>query len=80
MLKGGLKMEQISISSEYITLGQFLKYVGIIDCGSYAKQFLLENNVYINNEQDQRRGRKIYPGDIVKVLKKSYEVTKVVAE
>ena len=72
-------MEQISINSEYITLGQFLKYVGIIDCGSYAKQFLLENNVYINNEQDQRRGRKIYPGDVVKVLNKSYEVTKLVA-
>lgn len=79
MLKGGLKMEQININSEYITLGQFLKYVGIIDCGSYAKQFLLENNVYINNEQDQRRGRKIYPGDVVKVLNKSYEVTKLVA-
>ncbi len=72
-------MEQININSEYITLGQFLKYVGIIDCGSYAKQFLLENNVYINNEQDQRRGRKIYPGDVVKVLNKSYEVTKLVA-
>ena len=79
MLKGGLKMEQININSEYITLGQFLKYVGIIDCGSYAKQFLLENKVYINNEQDQRRGRKIYPGDVVKVLNKSYEVTKIVA-
>ena len=79
MLKGGLKMEQININSEYITLGQFLKYVGIIDCGSYAKQFLLENKVYINNEQDQRRGRKIYPGDVVKVLNKSYEVTKLVA-
>lgn len=79
MLKGGLKMEQININSEYITLGQFLKYVGIIDCGSYAKQFLLENNVYINNEQDQRRGRKIYPGDVVKVLNKSYEVKKLVA-
>ena len=72
-------MEQININSEYITLGQFLKYVGIIDCGSYAKQFLLENNVYINNEQDQRRGRKIYPGDVVKVLNKSYEVKKLVA-
>ena len=78
MLKGGLKMEQININSEYITLGQFLKYVGIIDCGSYAKQFLLENNVYINNEQDQRRGRKIYPGDVVEVLKKQYEVDKIV--
>ena len=78
MLKGGLKMEQITITSDYITLGQFLKYVGIIDCGSYAKQFLLENNVYINNEQDQRRGRKIYPGDVVKVLNKKYEVNKLV--
>ena len=73
-------MEKVNINSEYITLGQFLKYVGIIDCGSYAKQFLLENKVLINNEQDQRRGRKIYPGDVVKVLKKDYEVTKFVAE
>jgi len=77
--KGGYIMEKVNISSEYITLGQFLKYVGIIDCGSYAKQFLLENKVFINNEQDQRRGRKIYPGDVVKVLNKSYEVDKVVA-
>lgn len=71
-------MEKISINSEYITLGQFLKYVGIIDCGSYAKQFLLDNKVLINEEQDQRRGRKIYPGDVVKVLNKVYEVNKVV--
>ena len=72
-------MEKVEIKSEYITLGQFLKYVGIIDCGSYAKQFLLENKVWVNNEQDQRRGRKIYPGDVVKVLNKSYEVDKVAA-
>ena len=73
-------MEKVIISSEYITLGQFLKFVGIIDCGSYAKQFLLEEKVLINNEQDQRRGRKIYPGDIVEVNKKRYEVDKVVSE
>ena len=72
-------MEKISIHSEYITLGQFLKFVGVIDCGSYAKQFLLENKVLINNEQDQRRGRKIYPGDVVEVLKKRYEVDKIVS-
>ena len=72
-------MEKITINSEYITLGQFLKFVGIIDCGSYAKQFLLENKVLINNEQDQRRGRKIYPGDVVVVLKKEYEVIKIVS-
>ena len=70
-------MKKISINSEYITLGQFLKYVGIIDCGSYAKQFLMDNVVFINNEQDQRRGRKIYPGDVVKVLSEFYEVDKI---
>ena len=73
-------MEKVTINSEYITLGQFLKYVGIIDCGSYAKQFLLEEKVLINNEQDQRRGRKIYPGDIVEVNRKRYEVDKIVSE
>ena len=72
-------MEKVIISSEYITLGQFLKFVGIIDCGSYAKQFLLEEKVLINNEQDQRRGRKIYPGDVVEILKKRYEVDKIVS-
>lgn len=69
-------MEVVGISSEYITLGQFLKYVGIIDCGSYAKQFLLESKVLINGEQDQRRGRKIYPGDVVEIMGKCYEVEK----
>ena len=72
-------MEKVTISSEYITLGQFLKYVGIIDCGSYAKQFLTENKVLINNVQDQRRGRKIYPGDVVVVFDKRYEVDKIVS-
>ena len=72
-------MEKVNITSEYITLGQFLKFVGIIDCGSYAKTFLLENKVLIHNEKDDRRGRKIYPGDIVKVLNKEYEVEKLVS-
>ena len=72
-------MEKVIINSEYITLGQFLKFVGIIDCGSYAKQFLMENKVLINNEQDQRRGRKIYSGDVVVVKNKRYEVDKIVS-
>ena len=28
-------MKEIKITTEYITLGQFLKFVGIIDNGSY---------------------------------------------
>ncbi len=55
-------MKEIKISTEYITLGQFLKYVGIIDSGFLAKIYLSENSVVVNNESENRRGRKLYPG------------------
>lgn len=71
-------MEKVVIKSEYITLGQFLKFVGIIDCGSYAKEYLLNHKTFVNGVSDQRRGRKIYPGDLVKIEKKEFEVEKVV--
>lgn len=58
-------METIKISSEYIKLGQLLKYATIISSGAMAKQFLEENEVKVNGVQDNRRGRKIYPGDTV---------------
>ena len=64
----------VKITSEYITLGQFIKYVGIISNGSEAKVYLANNDAYINNELDTRRGRKIYPGDVVKVENKEYRV------
>lgn len=55
-------MKNITINTEYIKLGQLLKVVGVITNGSEAKFFLEENIVYVNDEPEQRRGRKIYPG------------------
>lgn len=60
-------MLNISIYSPYITLGQFLKYASIITNGGEAKFFLSEHEVVINNEVDNRRGRKLYPGDVVDI-------------
>ena len=54
------------IKSEYIKLGQFLKYNNIVQSGAEAKNYLDENNVLINGEQENRRGRKLYPGTEVK--------------
>ena len=54
-------MKEIKITTEYITLGQFLKFVGIIDNGSYAKLYLQDNKVLVNGELEDRRGRKLYP-------------------
>ena len=68
-------MVNVKITTDYITLGQFLKFVGIISNGCEAKVYLAENQVHINNELDTRRGRKIYPGDVVLVENKTYKVT-----
>lgn len=60
-------MKPIGIDTEYIALGQFLKLSDCISTGGQAKFFLQEAVVHINGEPDNRRGRKLYPGDKVEV-------------
>jgi ribosome-associated protein YbcJ (S4-like RNA binding protein) len=64
----------VAIKPPYITLGQFLKFEGIVDEGFLAKPFLAENVVLVNGERDTRRGRKLYPGDQVEVDGTTYEI------
>ncbi|MGE6630732.1 S4 domain-containing protein YaaA [Bacillus sp. NPDC077027] len=57
----------VTIETEMITLGQFLKLADVIQSGGMAKWFLSEHEVLINQEPDNRRGRKLYPGDVVTI-------------
>jgi ribosome-associated protein len=59
--------EEIKLNTEFITLGQFLKLADVIQSGGMAKWFLSENDIFINGEQDQRRGRKLRVGDKVEI-------------
>jgi ribosome-associated protein len=59
--------EKIKLNTEFITLGQFLKLAEVIQSGGMAKWFLSENDIFINGEQDQRRGRKLRAGDKVQI-------------
>ena len=65
---------QINITTEYITLGQFLKLSRIISNGGDAKIFLMTTQVYVNGELEQRRGKKLRDGDVVKVNGKEYQI------
>lgn len=67
-------MESIKINTEYITLGQLLKIVNLISSGGESKFFLNENIVYVNQEKENRRGRKLYPGYIIKINKNEYKI------
>ncbi len=60
-------INKVFIHTEYITLGQLLKFENILESGGYVKAFLNQENVTVNGEREQRRGRKLYPGDIVSI-------------
>lgn len=58
----------------FITLGILLKIAGIIDTGGRAKFFLVENTVLVNGEEENRRGRKLYHGDLIQVGKQAFSI------
>ena len=60
-------VKKINIKDEFVTLGQFLKLADIISSGGQAKWFLQEYEVYVNEELEDRRGRKLYVGDEVDI-------------
>ncbi|WP_283580839.1 S4 domain-containing protein YaaA [Ligilactobacillus aviarius] len=60
-------METVNLKTPYITLGQLLKIADEISSGGQAKWYLSENNVKVNGEIDDRRGRKLYPDDKVEL-------------
>ena len=55
----------IKITTEYIKLDQLLKFSGIADNGSFAKEIILDGLVKNNGEVCTMRGKKVYPGDKV---------------
>lgn len=58
--------ENIEINTEFITLGQFIKLTNILESGGMVKAFLQDEGVFVNGELEHRRGRKLYPNDVVK--------------
>lgn len=72
-----VKVVKIHESEEYITLNVLLKIVDLIPTGGMAKIFLAENDVYVNGEKENRRGRKLYRGDIVKVNKAEFLIKQI---
>lgn len=58
-------MNEIKIDTEFIKLEQLLKLASIVDSGGIAKMIIQDELIKVNGEIETRRGRKLYPGDIV---------------
>ena len=70
------KTVKLKQDQEYIKLQSLLQVCDVISNGGEAKIFLLENEVLVNNEPEQRRGRKLFEGDVVAVLGQTIVVSK----
>ena len=67
-------IEKVKISTEFIKLDQFLKWLAVVDSGSQAKQVILDGKVKVNDEVETRRGRKIYHEYKVEIFDRIYVV------
>lgn len=61
-------MENVEITTEYIKLDQFLKFVGIADSGAFAKIIISNGDVTVNGTIAHERGKKLRKGDIIEVV------------
>ena len=67
-------MENIYITTPFITLGQLLKFADVVSDGIDAKILITEGYVKYNGEVELRRGKKVYSGDEVTI---EYEGQKI---
>ena len=67
-------MQEIKIRDEFIKLGQALKLAGVVEDGVEAKYVITDGLVKVNGEVDERRGRKVYEGDIISYNGKEIKV------
>ena len=58
-------MKAVEIQDDFIKLGQLLKLADLVSSGAEAKVVITEGQVKVNGEVETRRGKKIYPQDIV---------------
>lgn len=72
--------EKIKINTPYIKLDQFLKFSGAVADGSDARFLIVEGYVEVNGEKEIRRGKKLYPGDNVRVEYEGQELILTVCD
>lgn len=68
-------MRDVAIRGDMIRLGQLLKLAGVVDSGGELKALLAETDVLVNGELEDRRGRQLHRGDVVRVLGEELRVS-----
>ncbi len=70
-----MQKDIINIETEYIKLGDLLKFAGISESGGHSKEIISEGFVKVNGEICIMRGKKIRAGDKVELDDIVLEIT-----
>lgn len=62
------------IRGPYITLDAFVKATGHAQTGGHAKDLIKEGGVLVDGEREERRGRKLRGGELVKIGEAEYRL------
>lgn len=67
-------MKDVKISTEFIRLGQLVKLLDLVDTGGQVTVYLLSNEILVNGVDEKRRGKKLYPKDVVTLDGEEYRI------
>lgn len=67
-------MKDVKISTEFIRLGQLVKLLDLVDTGGQVTVYLLSNEILVNGIDEKRRGKKLYPNDVVTLDGEEYRI------
>lgn len=70
-----MKETEQKISTEYIKLEGLLKFAGLAQTGGEAKELIQSGMVSVNGEVCIQRGRKLRPGDTVRLNGQNITIT-----
>lgn len=65
----------VKINTEFITLGQLLKITDWVSSGGETKFAVKKLDITVNHEKENRRGKKLYPGDVISIEGKIYTIS-----
>nr|WP_204261413.1 RNA-binding S4 domain-containing protein [Blastococcus saxobsidens] len=63
----GVRTIDLRPGEDTIRLGQLLKLVDAVPTGAQVKDVLLSGAVTVNDEPEERRGRQLRAGDVVRI-------------
>lgn len=67
-------IKEIEIRDEFITLGQLLKIADLVSTGGETKYFLMNETILVNNQEENRRGKKLYKNDLIQIQDITYKI------